>query len=361
MEYRETADDWSAVWAWLARFEGSVSAHESYRREAERLLLWCTFRHKADLAELTHEDLLAYQRFLANPEPAEAWVMAPGRKAPRGSRDWRPFAGPLSATSQGMAMRTLRRMFDGLVETGHLVANPLARMRPQACARRVPRAVTAAHWLEIQRTVESLSTRTRRGFLHAARVRWMLGLLYYAGLRASEVCSTTMGAISRRRTEEGTQFWCLEAAGAVGAVAKRRLVPMPDELLSELVRYRQALGLEPWPSFGDRLPLVLPLIGQLKPLTRASVHATVKEVMRATAERLRRRGDPCEEMAAEIEMASACWLSRSGRHESNPPRRLHEKDPPKRAHEKDPPKRVLAGSAVVQTDTPLAVSAYSSI
>ncbi|KWR87902.1 hypothetical protein RM96_22575 [Cupriavidus sp. IDO] len=53
---------------------------------------------------LTHEDLLAYERFLADPQPAACWVLAGSKKLARTHPDWRPFAGPLSPASVCQAM-----------------------------------------------------------------------------------------------------------------------------------------------------------------------------------------------------------------------------------------------------------------
>jgi integrase/recombinase XerD len=72
-------DDRSAVLAWLARYADSPATLASYRKEAERLLLlWCTLQHGVALSDLTHEDLLVYQRFLTDPQPSERWVMGDG-------------------------------------------------------------------------------------------------------------------------------------------------------------------------------------------------------------------------------------------------------------------------------------------
>ena len=123
------SDDRSAVLAWLARYTDSPATLASYRKEAERLMLWCGLQHGVALSDLTHEDLLIYQRFLADPQPAERWVMAPGQKPSRTSPLWRPFAGPLGASSQRQALSILNAMLSWLVEAGYLAGNPLALSR----------------------------------------------------------------------------------------------------------------------------------------------------------------------------------------------------------------------------------------
>jgi len=86
--------DRDAVLAWLARYAGSPNTFSNCRKEAERLLLWSLVELGQPLSSLTHEDLLRYQQFMGNPQPAERWVMGGGRKLPRSYAGWRPFAGP---------------------------------------------------------------------------------------------------------------------------------------------------------------------------------------------------------------------------------------------------------------------------
>src|SRR5689334_5949535 len=85
-------DDRSAILAWLARYADSPTTLASYRKESERLLLWCLIERQRAMSDLTHEDLQAFQRFLADPQPAARWVMAPGMKPGRRDPGWRPFA-----------------------------------------------------------------------------------------------------------------------------------------------------------------------------------------------------------------------------------------------------------------------------
>jgi len=53
-------DDRSAVLAWLARYIDTPATLASYRKEAERLLLWCVHQRVVAMSALTHEDLLLY-------------------------------------------------------------------------------------------------------------------------------------------------------------------------------------------------------------------------------------------------------------------------------------------------------------
>src|SRR3546814_402764 len=135
--------DINALKAWLARFSDTMTTFESYRKEAERLLLWAVTELAKPISSLTHEDLLIYQHFLSNPQPAPRWIMAK-RKVSRSDPAWRPFAGPLSPTSQRQAIVILNSMFSWLVNTGYLAGNPLSlsrqrqrKAKPRSAERRV--------------------------------------------------------------------------------------------------------------------------------------------------------------------------------------------------------------------------------
>src|SRR3984893_3026327 len=80
---------------------------------------------------LTHEDLLLYRRFLADPQPAHRWVMT-ARKVARADPHWRPFAGPLSPASERQAFVIVNTLFAWLVKARYLAGNPLDLARQRA-------------------------------------------------------------------------------------------------------------------------------------------------------------------------------------------------------------------------------------
>lgn len=310
-------DDRSAVLSWLARFTDAPATLASYRKESERLLLWCVLQHRRALSDLTHEDLLVFQRFLADPQPAERWVMAPGARQPRSSPLWRPFAGPLSPASQRQALSILNGLFNWLVEAGYLAGNPLALGRRKAAPRaaRMSRFLPHEHWQEVKATIHALPTESEREAARAARTRWLFSLLYLGGLRVTEACGSTMQSFFNRRSADGRERWWLEVNGKGG---KTRLIPATDELMAELIRYRRSCGLRDLPAVGDDSPLLRSLIGEPKALARSAVHQIVKDTARQTAARLRVRGPEHEAAAAHIERVSSHWLRHTaGSHQSD--------------------------------------------
>jgi len=284
--------DRDAVLAWLARYADSPNTLANSRKEAERLMLWAIVELAKPLSSLTHEDLLVYQRFIADPQPVQRWVMVPGRKLGRGHPGWRPFAGPLSPASQRQAMVTLNAMFSWLVEAGYLAGNPLSlsRQRRRHAAPRVTRFLEDDLWNEVRHTIVAMPCQTAREQATSARTRWLMSLLYLCGLRISEVVVNTMGGFFWRADRAGTMRWWLQLTGKGN---KERLVPATSELMDELARYRLSVGLSALPQPFEAAPLLFPVwwrapgsrstaIEWPQPLTRSALHGIVKAVFVAT-------------------------------------------------------------------------------
>lgn len=300
-------NDVEAITAWLDRYADTPTTFGSYRKEAERLLLWSTLQLEKPVSSLVHEDLLAYQRFLTDPQPAARWVLAGKRKLPRDHPAWRPFAGPLAPTSQRQAMVILNAMFSWLVSAGYLMGNPLAlsRQRGQKSKSQVVRYLPPAVWAEVKATVEAMPREAARDREHYARIRWVLSLLFLGGLRISELIDNTMGGFYARRDREGIERWWISV---FGKGAKERQVPATDELMVELTRYRRACGLTPTPTTGEPTPLVLPIGGKRRHLSRVALHDVVKSIFNEAAARVRLRGPEHQASAALLAKASAHWL-----------------------------------------------------
>lgn len=300
-------NDIDAIKAWLARFADTPTTFTSYRKEAERLMLWSVIELGKPLSSLTHEDLLVYQRFLGDPQPAGRWVMKTGRKWSRFEPDWRPFAGPLSATSQRQTIVILNTLFSWLVNAGYLAGNPLSlsRQRQRKAKPRITRFLDEELWREVKASIEAMPRETDREREHYFRARWLFSLLYICGLRISEVTENTMGEFFCRRDNDGEERWWLEITGKGD---KTRIVPATNELMVELTRYRRENGLTPFPHPREATPLLLPIGGKQRPLTRSAVHLIVKEVFERAAKRIEKRGSDVASRAQLLRAGSAHWL-----------------------------------------------------
>jgi integrase/recombinase XerD len=298
--------DIDAVRVWLARYLDTKTTFDSYRKEAERLLIWSVSELGKPLSSLTHEDLLVFQRFLADPKPEHRWIMH-SRKVARDDEHWRPFAGPLSPTSQRQAFVILNGMFSWLVNAGYLAGNPLSlsRSRQRKAKPRVTRFLDDELWGEVKITVETMPKETNRDREHYHRNRWLISLLYVTGIRISEVAENTMGGFfSRKDKDNEIRFW-LEITGKG---SKTRIVPATNSLMQELYRYRREMGLPLTPFEGEVTPLLLPIGGRKTAMTRSAVHQILKNIFVSAASRLKSRGEEYSGRVDRLEAASAHWL-----------------------------------------------------
>jgi site-specific recombinase XerD len=299
-------NDVDAIKAWLARFVATKATFDTYRKESERLLLWSTTELRKPLSSLTHEDLLIYRRFLADPQPVQRWVMT-GRKVARADPHWRPFAGPLSPASERQAFVILNTLFAWLVNAGYLAGNPLSlsRQRARQAKPRVTRFLEDDLWQAVKTSIDAMPRDTAREQEHYARARWLITLLYLMGLRISEVVSNPMGGFFRRRDRDGQDRWWLAITGKGD---KERLLPATTELMAELTRYRRHYDLAVLPYSGETTPLLLPIGGAHRTLTRGAVHLIIKQVFDNAIDHLQSTGDAHERATERLRQASAHWL-----------------------------------------------------
>lgn len=300
-------NDTDAVKAWLAMTVASPKTFESYRKEVERFLLWASLELGKTLAELRHEDFLRFQHFLSDPQPATRWVSQGGRKFSRSDARWRPFYQPLSQTSQRHALIVVNSLMNWLVAAGYLPGNPLAlsHKRRPAPKKRLVRYLTPAMWDAVKDYVAQLPVASTMDARIAARVRWVVSLLYLLGLRLSEMANASMGQFYTTTNQQGVECWWLSV---VGKGNKPREIPVSDELLLELKRYREFNDLPARPHPAESTPLVIPLRRPGQLLTRSAAHTLVKGIFKGAADRLRALNPEDSYRADVLEKASAHWL-----------------------------------------------------
>lgn len=160
-------------------------------------------------------------------------------------------------------------------------------------------------WQEVQLTIDQMPKDTRREREHYFRARWLFSLLYVCGLHISEVVRSQMGKFFSRRDPDGEERWWLEV---VGNDDTARIVPATHALMVELACYRRVLGMEPFPVPNEATPLLLPICGKHRSMTRGAVYLLVKDIFQKTADRVRVREPQHETKAARILQASAHWL-----------------------------------------------------
>ncbi|MTD33823.1 tyrosine-type recombinase/integrase [Paludibacterium sp. dN 18-1] len=295
----DAKSDQQAVLTWLSEFLNSPRTLASYRKESERFLMWLDERQQR-LSSVRREDVLEFERFLAHPTPQKKWL---GPSKPRQHPDWKPFSKPLTASSIRQSLTILGALFSYLNNAGYLNGNPFKLRRspsPRTMTNQVEHFLSEAARHQLQSTLAELPRHTTREKQHAERADWLFSLLYLTGARRSEVANACMGDLFER---QGNWWWRITGKGGVSAN-----VPVSDELLGKLKRYRLSLDLGALPISGETTPLVCRLPGKnrqqaLQPLTDKAIYLICQEIF---ARASTNSSNPA--LRRELEQATPHWM-----------------------------------------------------
>jgi site-specific recombinase XerD len=299
---------------------GTLShTQRAYWKESERFLIWAIVQRGRPLSSMTLEDCTAYRAFLADPQPKALWC-GPRARA-RWSPLWRPFEGPLSASSQRRAIAVLKSLYRFLVDECYLRGNPFAGVTlPRASeGMDVGRSFTDAQWAFVRAQLAALPD-------HSAnqRLQFALALLYGTGLRISEVVAARVADLTWQRYRDnihgGTvEVWELTVVGKGG---KERVVPVSPAIITQLQAYLHArglsgeLGVVPAEAYllgrtvdvatrATWSPAAKAPLDRLAGIGTATLHDQIKAFFGACAATLR-VSDPVS--AARLAKASAHWM-----------------------------------------------------
>jgi site-specific recombinase XerD len=296
--------DLAAIQAWLALLDNPSHTQRSYRREAERLLLWAIMVKHQALSSLNAVDFADYRRFLQDPQPAKLWV---GPPQPKHHPQWKPFTGPLSRRSVKHAETLLNGLFTFLVQQRYLQHNPLSALPKLKVAEGqividVHRAFTPTQWTLISDAAERLISDStgliRRKWL---RTRLILHLGYATGLRLHELTQATVADLVTVTRSEQTQYWL----SVLGKGQKLRQVPLSPAVVVFLNQaYRELTG-RVLNRQDSNYPLFPDLHQSDKAVTPMAIHKVMKDFFQRAAEPLL-TDNP--EAAAHIGRASTHWL-----------------------------------------------------
>lgn len=242
--------DYQAVAQWLAEYQDSPQTLKSYRREAERLLLWLGSQGRG-LREVNRETLRDFEAFLENPQPREMWV---GPSKPRHHPAWRPFRGGLSPASRRQTLVILQGLFGWLVEAGWVGHNPFVLMRDKSRrlnnqTQRIERYLERPLWDWLWTWLNTRPVpEDARGRYEHARHRFIFGFAYLLAPRIHEMANATMADF---RVSEGRWWWHV-----IGKGGKQARIPLPEDMQACLQQWRQALGLAGLPGVSEHGPLI---------------------------------------------------------------------------------------------------------
>ena len=314
-------NDHEAVATWLAKYVDNRNTLDSYRREAERLLMWSNWIGR-DLPGLMVEDVLMYKAFLRDPQPVEQWclqieprLLPDGKENPlwrqvrrvprlleRGEPNpaWRPFVSGLSPAAAKLSITILFGLFEHLAAIGYLHANPLraANKRTRKTTKRgQERYFDDAAWSALMGWIEGMPKEEPRDAAHYWRTRFLFRLLYLTGLRRFELAKASTSHLRFQRGQ-----WWLDVIGKGGL---EDAVPLPVDAIEAIKEYRESTGRPALPQIGTDDPLLMDVTGAGRPLGDRAIYAIVKEVCRRTAAYVEVENP---ELAKQIRAGSTHWL-----------------------------------------------------
>ncbi|WP_371765492.1 tyrosine-type recombinase/integrase [Massilia sp.] len=246
-------NDLEAVNVFLARYEDQKETQRSYRKELERLILWCALVARKPMSSMLVDDCLAYKTFLAAPWPAFR-----GPRAPRNTKRWRPFAEqPLSPASQRLAVIVLRSAFEWLFKVRYLGGNPWTAVKDPVVAKRVDpmqieRALEQDTWEKVVAILQrraNVEAQTQDRVALAA-----LLLMGDSGLRRSEVAAARRDQLEKSRHHAGV--WLLTV---IGKGRKERFVPVSPRTIAALRDHWSDRNLD-FDQAGATMPLLGPVV-----------------------------------------------------------------------------------------------------
>lgn len=289
--------DIDAAAIWLDTTAKNPKSRRVMRKEVERFILWGLHTRGKPLSQINVMDVNDYAAFLTDPQPRDVWVS--DIKYPRQHEKWRPFAGPLSLSSQRFALVQIGSMYTWMVKGGWLKGNPVDLVRkPEA-----PHDTTIKRLLPeegIALAFEAISL--TKSPLKRARDHFMLSLFYLTGLRTFEATSAHMGSL--RRSASGA-LWL----NVVGKRNKVRDVPISEALYEDLQVYRETFGLPRDIPLKDNTPLLLAANSKLKRAHNSTILKAIIDIMTRAAVLATQREH--FELADRLGGATTHWLRHS--------------------------------------------------
>ncbi|MES1937123.1 tyrosine-type recombinase/integrase [Salinisphaera hydrothermalis] len=283
----KATSDPEAVGAWLrARAARSTETYEAYARYSRAFLAYLATRGES-LSTMTLETVLDYERHLYPPSIPEA--------------DQR-----LSRKTVDHIMSILSGMTSLLVDAGYIYRNPfkLRRRDPHededvALERCLYTAEVEAMAAEITAMCEQ--ARSNRERMRAERTRFCLAWFLIVGARISETLNSEMNRVYLGR-EGSRKAWKWKV---IRKGRKKVDLPLRDDAMDALSRYRRSLGYPPLPSqYRNEGFLVQPLNGKsVAPIHRSTISRDLKVFFKRASKRL-----PTHVEEQHMKQATAHWL-----------------------------------------------------
>lgn len=313
----------------LKSYANSKDTFTAYRREIERLLQWSWMIRKKSIKNIDRNDIRDYLQFVN--EPLKSWIStkvtnrfimnSDGLREP--NPDWRPFVVKVGKNARRMGKEpdkndyslsnksieaifaVLGSFFTFLQQEDYLDTNPVALIRQKKGyiqrqqTRKVTRKLSKLQWLNVIATAEEMA---QQDSAHE-RTFFLTSAFYLLGLRISELAyaNERIATMGNFAPDKRGLWWYT----TVGKGNKIRDVAVPDELLEQLKRYRQSLGMTPLPQRDEKTPL-LPKFKGKEGLGTRQIRNIIQSVFDKAIQKIAASGKLDE--AQDLANATVHWL-----------------------------------------------------
>ena len=327
-------NDFLVSLSFLKSYTGSVGTFNSYRREVERLLQWCSLVSNKTLRQIKREDIEAFVRFCQKPK--KYWIGI--KKVPRfiekeGLRipnpRWRPYVVTISkaAFRKGnsvdinqfkLSPGALKQVFailgtfyNYLLQEEYVTANPVALIRQKSKFIRKqqgPAKIRRLSELQWQYVIKTAAELAEKDATTHERTLFIMSILYSMYLRISELAASSrwVPAMNHFQRDGDSNWWFT----TVGKGNKQRQIAVSNTMLAALKRWRKHLDLSVLPSPADNLPLLPKTKGKGPIASTSYIRKIVQYCFDRTMDALRK--DNFTEEAESLVEATVHWLRHTG-------------------------------------------------
>jgi len=332
MEHVKHKKDYIHAYNFLWSYRGSTDTFNAYRREIERLLQWAWLVAKQPLSKITKGSFEKYLQFCK--KPYKSWIglyrtpkfiTIKGQRVPYSK--WRPFVvtvpkknfisiKKLNTSQYKLSKQSLKEVFavnqsfyKYLLEHKYVAINPIAQIRqktkyfPRKLQKMVVRKLSDLQWSFVIETAELMA----EGSAEHERLLFIMNMLYSLYLRISELTVTYRSEPQMRDFYKYDGGWWFKT---VGKGNKERSIPVSDDLLKALKRYRKTLDLPALPSPQEETPLLLKQKGKGAITSSKTIRNMVQLCFNRAIERMNEEG--FSEEAETLKSATVHWLRHTG-------------------------------------------------
>ncbi len=319
---------------YLKQYDANPATFESYRREVERLLQWAWLIEEKSLLDLKRQDMENYIQFCLNPpktwigvKKIARFITRDGKRIPNPA--WRPFVVSMSKVEYKkgatpdiddyqLSQKAIREIFTVLSSFYNFLlleekvsANPIALIRQKS--KYIQKCQSNAQVMRLSEKQWQTCLETAKKMADQApeqheRTLFIMSALYLLYLRISELCASERWLPVMGHFYKDSQNCCWFKT--VGKGNKMRDIAVPDDMLLALKRYRMNMGLTPFPSLNDSIPLLPKEKGKGAITSTRHIRRLIQLCFDHAIAALRTDGFSTE--ADSFESATVHWLRHTG-------------------------------------------------